>query len=239
MMLLSIDWDAFSGTRELVFDAPIWGTPDRQYDRIEAWHKRVHKRGGSDWSVLEKDFPLFSGWQQLKQYAGIPTQITLSHADAWMWLQEHYELHGKQVVTNIDSHHDLVSLSGDPAKVRPGNWAGLGLQQGLIEAYHCVYPEWHATLPVAEGFDVERTKQEIELLLPEHIHSVIHLTRTAVWPEPATIRGILLVQSPSWCSPAHDWAFQQVGKCLQAQPLIPPLERPYLSPLYSHYVAAK
>ena len=37
LMLLSLDWDASSGCRELVFDAPIWGSPDREPDRLAAW----------------------------------------------------------------------------------------------------------------------------------------------------------------------------------------------------------
>lgn len=225
-MLLSIDWDAFSGTRELVFDAPIWGTADHEDDRLEAWRKRVAKRNGTDWTALEHDFPLYSDWQQLKQYAGIPSYITLSHADAWTWLNQ-YQEHGPQQIINIDSHHDLVNLSGDQERIRPGNWAGLGLKRGLIKTYHCIYPQWHSDLPVAEGFDIERTWQEIRPLLPQHIHPTIHLTRVHSWPDAKQITAILLVQSPSWCNPAHDWALNKVAQWLQATPLIPPLERPY------------
>ena len=85
-LLLSIDWDAFSGTRELVFDAPIWGTRDREEDRLKAWRERVRKRGGQGWEGLAADFPLYPGWEALERYAGVPTHVTLTHADAWEWL---------------------------------------------------------------------------------------------------------------------------------------------------------
>ena len=54
-LLLSIDWDAFSGTRELVFDAPIWGTRDREEDRLQAWRDRARRRGGPGWARSPAD----------------------------------------------------------------------------------------------------------------------------------------------------------------------------------------
>ena len=242
-MLLSVDWDAFSGTRELVFDAPIWGTRDREEDRLEAWRSRVGRRGGAGWAALEEDFPLYPGWEALRRYAGIPTWVTLSHADAWAWLER---FPGEDVL-NLDSHHDLASFSGDPARLRPGNWAGLGLRAGLIGRYTCVYPAWHAGLPVAEGFDLGRTGGELAALLPPsrlppEVLARVTLTRAAASPEPAPsesalpgaalpdpaeVRGVLLVQSPAWTSPAHDAAFASLAGALQAAPLVPPLARPW------------
>src|SRR6476469_7461979 len=163
-MLLSIDWDAFSGTRELVFDAPIWGTRDRPHDRLDAWWTRTLKRGGSTWAALDADYPLYPGWEAIGTYVDVPAFVALSHADAWTWLQQ---FPGEDVL-NIDSHHDLASFSGDPRRVRPGNWAGLGLEAGLIRTYTCLYPTWHEHLPVAEGFDLDRTRAELgALLLPD------------------------------------------------------------------------
>lgn len=223
-MLLSIDWDAFSGTRELVFDAPIWGTPDREYDRLAAWRVRADKRGGGSWAALAADFPLYGGWQQLAQYAGIPSWVALSHAEAWQWL-EFFEV---QDVLNIDSHHDLGNLSGDPARVRPGNWAGLALQTGRIRSYTCQYPAWHKDLPVAEGFDLERTCSEIKALLPPETLERVHLTRADTWPDPQLVKGLLLVQSPAWTNPDHDGIFHGECRQLQAKVLTLALERPYL-----------
>ncbi|BBN96213.1 arginase family hydrolase [Deinococcus grandis] len=224
-MLLSIDWDAFSGTRELVFDAPIWGTRDLDHDRSGAWVDRARGRGGQDWDVLEADFPLYSGWEALRAYVGVPAFVTLSHADAWAWLERYPGLD----VLNLDSHHDLGSRSGDPARVRPGNWAGLGLARGLIRTVTTLYPDWHAALPVAEGFDLDRTRGELGDLLPAALLDRVTLARQArpgaALPDPARVTSLLLVQSPAWTNPAHDPAFLALAAELGAQVLVPPHPR--------------
>ncbi|GGL81980.1 hypothetical protein GCM10010840_19730 [Deinococcus aerolatus] len=221
-MLLSIDWDAYSGTRELVFDAPIWGTRDLERDRLAAWQARAQKRGGQDWTALDDDFPLYPGWEALRQYAGVPAFVALSHADAWGWLRQF----PGQDVLNIDSHHDLASRSGDALRVRPGNWAGLGLRAGLIRRYTCGYPGWHAALPVAEGFDLERTRAEVAPLLPPEVLARATLGRDLPLPLPAQVTALLLVQSPAWTSPAHDAAFFELAQHLHCVPLTQPLRRP-------------
>ena len=239
-MLLSLDWDAFSGCAPLVFDAPIWGTRDREPDRLEAWRARARKRGGPDgcaqgWDALAADFPLHPGWEALERYAGLPAWVTLTHADGYAWL----ERFGPQDLLNVDSHHDLVSLSGDPRRVRPGNWAGLGLHAGRIRRYTCLYPSWHAGLPVAEGFDLARTRGELTPLLPPEVLDRVTLARTPQpagglptggLPDPADVTALLLVQSPAWTSPAHDAAFLRLARLLRAQMLTPPLERPASGP---------
>ena len=225
--LLSVDWDAFSGTRELVFDAPIWGTRDREADRLDAWRDRAVKRGGRDWSVLEEDFPLYPGWEALRGLAGVPAFVALSHAEAWVWLQR---FPGRDVL-NVDSHHDLVSFSGDGSRVRPGNWAGLGLRAGLIGRYTCLYPAWHAGLPVAEGFDLDRTRAELAGRLPGDVLERVTLARSGAGPwggQDAILGGVeavLFVQSPAWTSPAHDGAFFAVTEGLGAELLSAPLRR--------------
>ncbi|GGS02428.1 arginase [Deinococcus sedimenti] len=224
-MLLSIDWDAFSGTRELVFDAPIWGTRDRDEDRLDAWMARVHKRGGDSWAALDGDFPLYPGWEALRVYTGVPAFVTLSHADAWTWLHRYPGLD----VLNLDSHHDLASRSGDPTRVRPGNWAGLGVARGLIRTVTTLYPDWHAALPVAEGFDLGRTRAEVWPLLSPDVQARVTLTRQAHpgdgLPDPAGVTSLLLVQSPAWTNPAHDEAFQALADALRAHPIVPPHPR--------------
>ncbi len=220
-MLLSIDWDAYSGTRELVFDAPIWGTRDLEPDRLAAWRERVWKRGGQDWATLDADFPLFPGWQALAQYVGVPAFVALSHADAWGWLER---FPGRDVL-NIDSHHDLASFSGDALRVRPGNWAGLGLRAGLIRRYTCLYPEWHADLPVAEGFDLGRTRAEVLPLLPPGVLERVTLTRALPLPPPEEVETLLLVQSPAWTNPAHDTEFLALAQQLNCETLTGPLRR--------------
>ncbi len=221
-MLLSVDWDAYSGTRELVFDAPIWGTRDLEQDRLAAWRARVRKRGGQDWAALGDDFPLYPGGEALRQYAGVPAFVALSHADAWGWLRQF----PGQDVLNIDSHHDLASFSGDALRVRPGNWAGLGLRAGLIRRYTCGYPAWHADLPVAEGFDLERTHAELAPLLSPEVLARATLGRDLPLPPPAQVTALLLVQSPAWTSPAHDAAFFELAQHLRCVPLTQPLRRP-------------
>ncbi len=214
-MLLSIDWDAYSGCAEHVFDAPIWGTPDREYDRTEAWRARVRKRGGHDWQALRHDFPLFPGWQELTRYAGCPAHVTLSHAAAQDWLA----LFPGRSVLNLDSHHDLYSQSGDPERWRPGNWAGLGLVSGLVSAYTVRYPEWHDGLMVAEGHDLTRTRAELEGAMSARLLSRVRLERGPELPPASEVEAVLLVQSPAWSSPAHDAAFFALAGALRAAPL--------------------
>lgn len=226
-MLLSLDWDAFSGTRELVFDAPIWGTRDREPDRVEAWRGRARKRDpqAPGWTALDADFPLYPGWEALERYAGISAHVTLTHADAWAWLEA---FPGRDVL-NVDSHHDLASRSGDPARVRPGNWAGLSLRAGRMRDYTCLYPNWHAEVPVAEGHDLERTRKELEPLLAPEVLARARLARMAhpadALPDPAEVTALLLVQSPAWTNPAHDAAFFRLARVLGALPITPPLDR--------------
>ncbi|WP_424950067.1 arginase [Deinococcus sp.] len=222
-MLLSLDWDAYSGCAEYVFDAPIWGTPDREHDRLEAWRERARKRGGHDWSVLDADFPLYPGWEALVGYAGVPTFVTLSHAAAEAWLP----LYPGREVLNIDSHHDLYSQTGDPGRWRPGNWAGLGLAAGLVGRYRVRYPDWHTGLAVAEGYDLARTRSELEAALPPELLAQVTLERGPQLPAPAEVEAVLLVQSPAWTSPAHDGAFFGLAEALRSVPLGPaPLHRP-------------
>lgn len=226
-MLLSIDWDAFSGCVPLVFDAPVWGTPDRVHDRLEAWRDRARRRDphAPGWTALDADFPLYPGWEELERYAAIPAHVTLTHADAWAWL----EAYPGQDVLNVDSHHDITSFSGDGTRVRPGNWAGLGLRAGRMGRYSCLYPAWHAELPVAEGFDLARTRDELTPLLPPGVLERVTLRRMAApdagLPDPALVTAVLLVQSPAWTSPAHDPAFFELTRTLRAVPLTPPLNR--------------
>lgn len=211
-MLLSIDWDAYSACAEHVFDAPIWGTPDREYDRLEAWRARARKRGGGGWEALEADFPLDSGWEALTRYAGRPAHVTLSHAAAQDWLG----LYPGREVLNLDSHHDLYSGSGDPARWRPGNWAGLGLASDLIGHYTARYPAWHADLLVAEGHDLARTLAEVQVAVAPKLLPRLRLERGPQLPDPRQVEALLLVQSPSWSSPAHDAAFFRLAAALGA-----------------------
>lgn len=212
-MLLTIDWDAYSGTREFVFDAPIWGTADREYDRHEAWQHRDQKRTPTQSAA---DFPLYDGWQELLSW-NVPTYAALSHAAAYDWVSRW----SKQTVLNIDSHHDLCSLSGDGTRVRPGNWAGLALERGFIERYTCQYPTWHTQLAVAEGYDLVRTYEEIGELLAPSVLNQVQLCRSDTLPDPSRVTALLLIQSPAWCHPAHDSVFFELVDRLNAELLEP------------------
>ncbi len=214
-MLLSVDWDFFSGCVEHIFDAPIWGSRDTPFDRLEAWQVRADKRGG----VLGADFPLLENWRWLWQWQGVPAYATLSHADAFGLL----ERIGCSSVVNLDSHHDLFSSSGDTARVRPGNWAGLALERGLIDSYCCVYPSWHEHVMVAEGFDLERTWSELG---GRFAAKNVQLERTPLAQlELTEVTAILLVQSPAWTNPEHDAVFLEVCQFLQTEFLELPLNR--------------
>ena len=217
-MLLSVDWDYFVGTSELVFDSPFWGTRDSEFDRIEAWLARALKRSSSSFEVLRQDFPLFGDPFTLDKFAALPCYATLSHSDAYGLLEK---LQISSVI-NLDSHHDLFSLSGDPSRVRPGNWAGLALKRGLIDSYTCLYPTWHEHVRVTEGFDLERTRQE----LPAQF-SKVDLKRGNLNLEKTDIQAVLLVQSPAWTNPLYDSVFLELCQKLNAEFITPPLERPF------------
>ncbi|GGJ85847.1 arginase [Deinococcus aquiradiocola] len=223
-MLLSVDWDAWSGCAEYVFDAPIWGTPDREHDRVRRWQERAERRGGpgAGWDALQDDYPLYPGWEALRAYAGVPAFVTLSHAQAREWLH----LYPGRDVLNVDSHHDLYSSSGDPARWRPGNWAGLALHADLIGTYTARYPEWHEGLLVTEGHDLDRTRAEVHAALPAPLHDRVRLERRPDLPPARDVEAVLLVQSPSWSSPAHDRSFLDLARTLNAAPLgTPPIDR--------------
>ena len=120
---------------------------------------------------------------------------------------------------NLDSHHDLYSQSGDPARWRPGNWAGLGLASGLISRYTARYPQWHAGLAVTEGFDLGRTLSEVRAALLPELLPRLRLERGPELPPADQVEALLLVQSPAWSSPAHDAAFFALATALNARPL--------------------
>jgi hypothetical protein len=78
-------------------------------------------------------------------------------------------------------------------------------------------------LPVAEGFDLNRTWQEIGGRFGQ---DVLQLERQGI--ETVGLSGftaILLVQSPAWTSPNHDAAFLELCNGLNARFLEPPLVR--------------
>jgi hypothetical protein len=227
--LLSVDWDYFSGSAELVFDSPFWGTRDTDFDRSEAWEARALKRGGKSFELLRNDFPLFGHPLELLKFASLPCYASVTHSDAYPLIENL----GISSVTNLDSHHDLFSLSGDPKRVRPGNWAGLALEHGLISSYTCIYPDWHEHVQVTEGFDLSRTRLE----LPSRFRSrgwsdtipytMPDLQRGMPELESADFDAVLLVQSPAWTNPLYDSVFLELCNSLNAQIISPLLERPF------------
>jgi hypothetical protein len=221
-VLLSVDWDYFVGSADLIFDSPLWGTADTVLERDAAWSARAIKRGGSSFEVLRDDFPFLVSPKPLEELAGVPCFACITHSDAYGLLQK---LEINQVF-NLDSHHDLYSSSGDPERVRPGNWAGLALERGLIDSYTCRYPPWHEAQRVAEGFDLERTRAE----LPSRLSGLnVTLERGEPKLELVQVSAVLLVQSPAWTNPLFDPDFLELCTALNADFLEPPLERKFLS----------
>ena len=220
-MLLSIDWDYFVGSADLIFDSPLWGTADTVLERSAAWSARAMKRGGSSFEVLRDDFPLLVSPKPLEGLAGVLCFACVTHSDAYALLQR---LEVKKVL-NLDSHHDLFSSSGDPERVRPGNWAGLALENSLIDAYTCRYPVWHSDLRVSEGFDLERTRAE----LPIKLSSLnVTLERGGLELSRSEIEAVLLIQSPAWTNPLFDRDFLELCEVLNAKFLEIPLERRFI-----------
>ena len=179
------------------------------------------KRGGSSFEVLRDDFPLLVSPKPLERLAGVPCFACVTHRDAYALLQR---LEVKKVL-NLDSHHDLFSSSGDPERVRPGNWAGLALENSLIDAYTCRYPVWHSDLRVSEGFDLERTRAE----LPTKLSSLnVTLERGGLELSRSEIEAVLLIQSPAWTNPLFDRDFLELCEVLNAKFLEIPLERRFI-----------
>ena len=208
--LLSVDWDYFSGALEHVFDSPLWGSPDLAFDRCERWRERARRRGGSSFEILRQDFPLLAEPQKLLRFAGVPTFAVSSHDAAYGLLER---LNCSNVI-NLDSHHDLFSSSGDPSRVRPGNWAGLALEHGLIESYSCLYPSWHANVRVTEGFDLDRTWSEIGARVWRDRVFLARDDSVLATIEP---NFVLLVLSPSWSNPLYDSTFIEIARGLNAE----------------------
>ena len=211
--LLSVDWDFFSGSLEHVFDSPLWGSPDLEFDRGERWRERARSRGGSSFEVLRHDFPLLGDPQELLRFVGVPTFAVSSHDAAYGLLKR---LNCSSVI-NLDSHHDLFSSSGDPGRVRPGNWAGLSLENGLIELYSCLYPSWHSNVRVSEGFDLDRTWIEIGARVWRDRVSLSREPSLLDCLEQQSVRAMLLVLSPSWSNPLYDPLFLELAHSLNAK----------------------
>lgn len=226
-LLLSVDWDAYSAVRPLVFDAPIWGSADREFDRAARWEERARARDpqARDFSPLHADYPLLGRPDALRRYRGRPVYALWSHAHLLPLLHAWAAERGPLPVLSIDSHHDLFSGSGDPEAPRPGNWAGLALARGLVSRLTVRYPPWHAGLPVAEGFDLARTEGELRPALPPPLLDRVTLERSAALPPPGAVGAVVVVQSPSWCSPAHDPALLALLHALSATPLTAPRAR--------------
>ncbi len=223
-MLLSVDWDYFVGMREHIFDSPFWGTPDLEFHRLERWRQLTKKRNpqAKSFEVLNADFPLLADPEILLQYQALPAFSAQSHESAWQWLELFPAETG---VINLDSHHDLYSQSGDGSRVRPGNWAGLALQRGRISSYTCIYPEWHAGVRVTEGYDLERTKDEIIQAIGSEILGKVFLERGEL-PRSLQVSSLLIVQSPAWTNPYYDFLLTDILAQLQTQALTPTLKRP-------------
>jgi hypothetical protein len=209
--LLSVDWDYFSGSLEHVFDSPLWGSPDLEFDRLERWRERARSRGGSSFEVLRHDFPLFGDPRALLRFAGVPSFAVSSHNAAYSLLRD---LNCSSVI-NFDSHHDLFSSSGDPTRVRPGNWAGLALEHG-IESYSCIYPNWHSEVRVTEGFDLNRTWIELGARVWRDRVSLSREPPGLDGLEPKSVWALLLVLSPSWSNPLYDSLFLELAHGLNA-----------------------
>jgi hypothetical protein len=211
--LLSVDWDYFSGSFEHVFDSPLWGSPDLEFDRLERWRERARSRGGLSFEVLRHDFPLLGQPQDLLRFAGVQTVAVSSHDAAYGLLER---LNCSSVI-NLDSHHDLFSSSGDPNRLRPGNWAGLALEHGLIESYSCIYPSWHANVRVTEGFDLDRTWSELGARVWSDRVSLSRDPASLDRLEPSSVGTILLVLSPSWSNPLYDPDFHVLAHGFNAE----------------------
>jgi hypothetical protein len=208
--LLSVDWDFFSGSLEHIFDSPLWGTPDLEFDRCERWRERARARGGSGFEILRHDFPLFGDPRGLLRFLGVPAFAVASHDAAYGLLKR---LKCSSLI-NLDSHHDLFSSSGDPSRVRPGNWAGLALEHGLIETYSCIYPSWHTEVRVSEGFDLNRTWSELGARAWRERLSLSFDASVLDSLEP---NFIVLVLSPSWSNPLYDPTFFGLARGLNAE----------------------
>lgn len=222
-MLLSIDWDYFVGMCEHVFDSPFWGTPDREFHRLERWRQLTLKRDPTarGFDVLCHDFPLLELSEILLQFKGIPVFSALSHESAWEWLEM---FPAESEVLNLDSHHDLYSQSGDENRVRPGNWAGLALEVGRISSYTCIYPNWHSDVRLTEGYDLERTRAEITQAWNPALLRAVNLMRGS-FPESLNPSSVLIVQSPSWTNPFYDSVLENILCKLEARAITPVLKR--------------
>ncbi len=238
-MLLSVDWDFYAGSSEHVFDSPLWGSLDREFERIERWRQLALKRSNSarthtpvsSFEALREDFPLYGNPLELLALEGVPCFVALSHEMGFEWVetqQRNSALNLALSLVNLDSHHDLFSSSGDPARIRPGNWVGHALERGLISHYTCLYPSWHADVAVSEGYDLERTWGEInsrvsrEKVTLERLNSNSALESAIVLSD---VSSVLLVQSPAWTNPLYDPLFLELTHKLRARVLTPLMTR--------------
>jgi len=225
--LVSIDWDFFiphgmykpevylPNVKDtmpglLVFD---WQMSEARHPALEdaVWRNRAanFKRWGLD-IVEETKLPLsvddFMTELSFKlNDAVLPAWKADSHAWAAIVARDFHNQYGPLSVVNFDAHHDLGYENLDPEKLACDNWVLVGLENGHIQDYTLVYPDW---LGKAEWRGVKRP----------HLKRFSKRIRVTTWSEWAKADGILddpqaafVCRSSSWTPPWLDQGFQDLG----------------------------
>jgi hypothetical protein len=145
MNILSVDWDYWF-PNSLDFD---WGHRESMFFIEPIWSIRAGNRGitsgkrAIDVMVPRRSFKTF--WDQFEDLSVVNLVVAESHLSLLAWLRE---VAAKNVkIWNYDAHHDL---GYGMQEENCGNWALKAFQEGILDDYRLVYPQWRVTDPENE-----------------------------------------------------------------------------------------
>jgi len=226
--MISIDWDFFiphgmfresialpalndTAPGLFIYD---WQMSEARHPGLEdaVWRTRAtnFKRWGLD--IVEETRPTLSVDDFMTELsiklddAVLPAWKADSHAWAAVVARDFHEHFGPLRVVNFDAHHDLGYDNLDPEKLACDNWALLGLENGHIQDYTLVYPDW---LGKAEWEGVKRPHLK-------KFSKRIHVQTWSEWVMTSTMlddpQVAFLCRSSSWTPPWLDPGFENLGE---------------------------
>jgi hypothetical protein len=195
---------------DLVYDWQMGEGRSPALDRV-VWETRCQnfKMWGLD--IVEMSKPKMTPEYFIRQISGmtgaytVPAWYADSHAWAAVIARDLSEQYGALNVVNFDAHHDLgyTTTYGQVDEIMCDNWALASLQQGHIENYTVVYPDWLGKVEIAPS--------RLKLLKP--VKDRITITTFSEWlkgDEIDDLEAAFFCRSSSWVPPWLDPGFQQM-----------------------------
>jgi len=186
LRVLSVDWDwMFPSTDE--YD---WGhSEDKAFFYDILWATRAGSVGmTNEKRAIDHVLPeerLNGFWKRTLDGHPMFLAIVDSHKGLYEWLKANKATQAD--VVNFDAHHDFGY--GRSKQLDCGNWARLGMDEGLIRSYRVVYPPWRKEDPEEDPRPKVPKSCRFELsteLPPKDAYDAVFICRSSCW-------------TPSWC----------------------------------------